>query len=540
MKSLSKILIYFFLVLAFPQLSEAAFTANKQYNNQATGANVNTWGIVLNSNFTTIDSNLGGTLTLSVAGSSNVTLSSAQAQNLIYDLTGALTGNIVVFFPAQGGFYYVSNQTTGAFTLTVEGAGGSSGVLIPQGQSLPVYVDNSTSPPTVTTAVFASAGANSNITSLTGLTTPLSHSQGGSPVYVGSSTGGTANAQTLATVVPANFTLASGNIVTGIASATNTGATTFAVNSTTATAMRIQTPSGLVALSGGEIILGNPYVWIYDGTFYELINPTITSVIASSHLDQIGSTQGDILYRGASSWAVLAPGTSGQVLKTQGASANPTWSTSGSIATVKRQVITSSGTYTPCTGLVYGDYEIFGGGGGGGGVNNFGNAGSGSGGGAGGYSRKAIAAATIGASQSITIGAAGTAGNSSGGNGGTGGTSSVGAILSATGGGGGAGATSSSPSSGGTGGVGSGGDINLTGNAGGVGSIASVNTVPIGGAGGSTTLGGVGAVGISNNPGAAAAANSGSGGSGASASSSGEAGGAGGSGFFIATEYCNQ
>lgn len=39
----------------------------------------------------------------------------------------------------------------------------------------------------------------------------------------------------------------------------------------------------------------------------------------------IGSTQGDILYRGASTWAVLAPGTSGYFLQTAGASANPAW-----------------------------------------------------------------------------------------------------------------------------------------------------------------------------------------------------------------------
>src|SRR5882757_3680606 len=43
-------------------------------------------------------------------------------------------------------------------------------------------------------------------------------------------------------------------------------------------------------------------------------------------LDGVGSpAQGDILYRGASSWALLAPGTSGNVLTTAGASANPSW-----------------------------------------------------------------------------------------------------------------------------------------------------------------------------------------------------------------------
>jgi hypothetical protein len=48
---------------------------------------------------------------------------------------------------------------------------------------------------------------------------------------------------------------------------------------------------------------------------------TLSALLDSS----IGSTQGDVLYRGASSWSVLAPGTSGYFLQTQGSSANPTW-----------------------------------------------------------------------------------------------------------------------------------------------------------------------------------------------------------------------
>jgi hypothetical protein len=45
----------------------------------------------------------------------------------------------------------------------------------------------------------------------------------------------------------------------------------------------------------------------------------------SEVLDFLSSTQGVIFYRGASGWAALAPGTSGQFLKTQGAAADPVW-----------------------------------------------------------------------------------------------------------------------------------------------------------------------------------------------------------------------
>lgn len=42
-------------------------------------------------------------------------------------------------------------------------------------------------------------------------------------------------------------------------------------------------------------------------------------------LDQISTTQGSILYRGAADWAALAPGTAGYLLKTNGAGADPSW-----------------------------------------------------------------------------------------------------------------------------------------------------------------------------------------------------------------------
>jgi hypothetical protein len=50
---------------------------------------------------------------------------------------------------------------------------------------------------------------------------------------------------------------------------------------------------------------------------------TITAIVDAA----FGSTQGSVLYRGASAWAALGPGTSGQVLQSGGAAANPSWAT---------------------------------------------------------------------------------------------------------------------------------------------------------------------------------------------------------------------
>lgn len=47
----------------------------------------------------------------------------------------------------------------------------------------------------------------------------------------------------------------------------------------------------------------------------------------SNTIDLLGNTEGDVLYRGASAWTVLSPGTSGQVLTTGGAGADPSWQT---------------------------------------------------------------------------------------------------------------------------------------------------------------------------------------------------------------------
>ena len=87
---------------------------------------------------------LGG-LEKSVAGSSNVTLTAAEAENFVQEYIGALTGNISVIVPtaiavADGLTFLVYNNTTGNFTLTFIGAAGT-GIVIPQGSSALVRFD---------------------------------------------------------------------------------------------------------------------------------------------------------------------------------------------------------------------------------------------------------------------------------------------------------------------------------------------------------------------------------------------------------------
>lgn len=66
-------------------------------------------------------------------------------------------------------------------------------------------------------------------------------------------------------------------------------------------------------------LTSNGYVTTSGGT------GALSISTSSDVLDGIGSTRGSILYRGASGWAALTPGTSGYVLQSAGAGADPSW-----------------------------------------------------------------------------------------------------------------------------------------------------------------------------------------------------------------------
>lgn len=60
------------------------------------------------------------------------------------------------------------------------------------------------------------------------------------------------------------------------------------------------------------------------------IATTVSALLDSA----LGNAQGSILYRSGAAWVVLPPGTNGQVLKTQGSSANPIWGSASGSGTV--------------------------------------------------------------------------------------------------------------------------------------------------------------------------------------------------------------
>jgi hypothetical protein len=78
---------------------------------------------------------------IAVAGAvGNYTLSGAELNRIAYKFTGALTGNRTILVPATVQQYWVDNQTSGAFILTVKPATGS-GVAVTQGSRAILYCD---------------------------------------------------------------------------------------------------------------------------------------------------------------------------------------------------------------------------------------------------------------------------------------------------------------------------------------------------------------------------------------------------------------
>lgn len=99
---------------------------------------------------------------IAVAGTGIYALTGTELNRIAYDFTGILTGNRQIVVPTTVQQYWVTNNTTGAFTLTVKTAAGS-GVTIDQGQSAILYCN----------------GTNVVAADTAGLSTPISIANGG-------------------------------------------------------------------------------------------------------------------------------------------------------------------------------------------------------------------------------------------------------------------------------------------------------------------------------------------------------------------------
>ncbi len=242
----------------------------------------------------------------------------------------------------------------------------------------------------------------------------------------------------------------------------NTGAATLAINGGSALAI-VKNVS--TALATGDIIANQVIKVVYDGTNWQMISPTFNSPIVRTYL----------------------------------AAASPA-------------------TWTKPSGLKYVVVEVqAAGGNGAAGVDNGATGTPGGSGGGGGYSRKLIAAATLGSTETVTIGAVGS-------------NSSFGAHATATCG---ANATGAAR---GLGGVGASGDVNCRGGDGSS-NDGGQNTLAFSAPGGSSCLGGNGGGTDSSGDATAGGAYGGGGGGGWATGAGARQGGAGGAAIVIVTEF---
>ena len=151
-------------------------TTNLALNEPAYNSTSPTWDQPLNYNATILDQMFGNTTGVSVntGGSTtytNITAPSATAagstsQAMRFNLTGALAANQNVLLPQSvAGMWVVSNNTSGAYTVTLGSNNGSNAaagntVSCPQGYSIIIYCDG-------TNIKKADDGVFQNISSLT-------------------------------------------------------------------------------------------------------------------------------------------------------------------------------------------------------------------------------------------------------------------------------------------------------------------------------------------------------------------------------------
>lgn len=248
----------------------STFTSAKLLELPATGDQSSTWGTTINSNLTTIDAAIGGVLSLSVAGSADVTLSNTQASYRVITCTGTLTGNINLIVPARTSTFVIFNNTSGAYTLTVKVSGGT-GVAVGQGYRHLLYTDG--------TNVYDTQSEVSSLRVVSGLTVAGS----GITVTGNSTITGTLTGLTGLTVASGSVSLPSGSVANSALanSSVTIGSTSVSLGSTASTI------AGLTSITAATHYHGASGSVVGAATFY---NATSGSIVLQPTTGALGSS----------------------------------------------------------------------------------------------------------------------------------------------------------------------------------------------------------------------------------------------------------
>ena len=222
-----------------------------------TGEQSGVWG-------TTTNTNLGTAIQEAITGSADVTFASGTvtltltdtnatqtARNLRLNLTGTSGGAQNLIVPTIKKFYVVNNGVADA--ITVKNSTGT-GIAVPTGKAMLLFNDGTNVVEAITYATtLAASGANSDITSLSGLTTALSIAQGGT----GATTADTALDNLGGTTVGKGVFKAATAVAAQQAMDTEVGVDVQAYDADL-------TALGGLAKTDGNIIVGDGTTWVAE------------------------------------------------------------------------------------------------------------------------------------------------------------------------------------------------------------------------------------------------------------------------------------
>jgi len=124
----------------------ATYTDRIRLEKQANGANSGSWGTVLNQNvIDLVDEAIAG-YTIVSCSSAPITLSSNngatdQARSAVLEFQGTLTSSVDITIPSVSKIYFVKNNTSGSFPITLKTAATTAKTTVAQGGTAPFICD---------------------------------------------------------------------------------------------------------------------------------------------------------------------------------------------------------------------------------------------------------------------------------------------------------------------------------------------------------------------------------------------------------------
>lgn len=124
----------------------SSYTNSLRLTLQVTGENSGTWGNIVNNGVTSlVDASIAGTATVTHTDAANYTLSTAngatdEARQMFLNITGTLTAARNVVCPTASKLYFLRNNTTGGFAVTLKTSAGT-GISVPNGKYAALYCD---------------------------------------------------------------------------------------------------------------------------------------------------------------------------------------------------------------------------------------------------------------------------------------------------------------------------------------------------------------------------------------------------------------